>query len=112
MVCLSGGLDFYLARKVNAEGELIMKDTQANSNLTSGLTVDGSSSGFTNLTGVEAQQVNEFQYISSIVYRELDTRPVTEQEVIEQLHANLNHLEDLRSRLQFMMREVRYLIKA
>lgn len=89
-----------------------MKDTQANSNLASGLTVDGSSSGFTTLTAVSEQPVSEFQYISSIVYRELDSCPVTEQEVIEQLHANLNHLEDLRSRLQFMMREVRYLIKA
>lgn len=91
-----------------------MKDTQANSNAASGLTVDGSlsSPSFTTMTHVESQQVNEFQYISSIVYRELDACPVSEQEVIEQLHLNLNHLEDLRSRMQFMMREVRYLIKA
>lgn len=61
-------------------------------------------------------------YLSSIVesqepmthksYHEMADVPVVEVDVLSQLHANLAVLEDLQGRLSFVMREVRYLMKA
>lgn len=61
-------------------------------------------------------------YLSSIVeshepvthksYHEMADVPVVEVDVLSQLHANLAALEDLQGRLSFVMREVRYLMKA
>ena len=45
-------------------------------------------------------------------YHELADRPVVEVDALNQLHANLAQLEDLQARLGFVMREVRYLLKA
>lgn len=44
-------------------------------------------------------------------YHEIADRHVVETDVIEQLRANLAHLEDLHGRMQFMMTEVKYLLK-
>ena len=45
-------------------------------------------------------------------YHEMADVPVIEADVLSQLHANLAMLEDLQGRLSFVMREVRYLMKA
>jgi hypothetical protein len=44
-------------------------------------------------------------------YHELADQPVVEIDALAQLHANLEMLSDLQSRLTFVMREVRYLMK-
>ena len=53
----------------------------------------------------------EFSYSAQISYHEMDTVPVREVNVLEQLHANLETLKDLQARMNFMMREIRYLMK-
>ena len=45
-------------------------------------------------------------------YHEMADVPVVEVDALSQLHANLAALEDLQGRLSFVMREVRYLMKA
>lgn len=45
-------------------------------------------------------------------YHELADTPVSEKDVLTQLHGNLEMLNDLQTRLAFVMREVRYLLKA
>lgn len=44
-------------------------------------------------------------------YHELAETPVVETDCISQLHSNIEMLSDLQSRLSFLMREVRYLMK-
>ncbi len=44
-------------------------------------------------------------------YHEMAEKPVVEVDCLAQLHSNLEMLSDLQSRLSFMMREVRYLMK-
>ncbi len=44
-------------------------------------------------------------------YREISDRPQHQGNVLEQLNANISHLEELHSRLSFMMGEVRTLLK-
>jgi hypothetical protein len=44
-------------------------------------------------------------------YHEMEDIPVRETATLEQLEKNVQLLGDLRSRLQFMNREVRYLLK-
>lgn len=48
---------------------------------------------------------------SSAAYHELDVVPVREVDLIEQLERNLQTLAYQQSRLQFLMREIRYLMK-
>ena len=57
------------------------------------------------------QPSEAFSYSSQISYHEMDTVPVREVNVLEQLHTNLETLKDLQSRMNFMMREIRYLMK-
>ena len=45
-------------------------------------------------------------------YHELSDSPVHEMDALAQLHNNLELLSDLSGRLSFVMREVRYLMKA
>lgn len=45
-------------------------------------------------------------------YHELSDSPVHEMDALAQLHNNLELLTDLSDRLSFLMREVRYLLKA
>lgn len=45
-------------------------------------------------------------------YHELSDSPVHEMDALAQLHNNLELLTDLSGRLSFLMREVRYLMKA
>lgn len=44
-------------------------------------------------------------------YHELADTPVVEVDALAQLHSNLEILQDLQTRLTFVMREVRYLMK-
>ncbi|WII71388.1 hypothetical protein QJS83_13040 [Bdellovibrio sp. 22V] len=44
-------------------------------------------------------------------YHEMSDVPVVEADALAQLHRNLEMLTDLQSRLSFVMREVRYLMK-
>ena len=44
-------------------------------------------------------------------YHEIADQHVVETDVIEQLRANMAQLEDLHGRMQFMMKEVSYLLK-
>lgn len=44
-------------------------------------------------------------------YHEMADKPVLETDCLAQLHTNLEMLSDLQSRLSFVMREVRYLMK-
>ena len=45
-------------------------------------------------------------------YHELSDKPVQEVDAISQLNANLEMLYDMQTRISFVMREVRYLLKA
>ena len=44
-------------------------------------------------------------------YHEMAETPVVEADCISQLHSNIEMLSDLQTRLSFLMREVRYLMK-
>lgn len=48
---------------------------------------------------------------SQLVYNELNEYPVQESDLFEQLENNLAQLEDIRHRMSFMMKEIRYLMK-
>lgn len=54
----------------------------------------------------------ESSYNSGLSYVEWAEVPVQETNEIEQLQKNLAQLEDIRHRLSFMMREIRYMMKA
>lgn len=49
--------------------------------------------------------------VSTLGYFELEDVPVRNVDLIEELHKNLSHLEDLSQRISFQMRENRYLMK-
>ncbi|UXR65040.1 hypothetical protein EZJ49_02095 [Bdellovibrio bacteriovorus] len=53
-----------------------------------------------------------FSPVTHKSYHELADTPVVEKDALAQLHTNLEMLQDLQSRLAFVMREVRYLMKA
>lgn len=61
---------------------------------------------------VAETQANGPVYSSQLAYHELADVPVQETDLFEQLNANLNQLMDLQSRMKFMMKEIRYLMKA
>lgn len=44
-------------------------------------------------------------------YHELSDVPVVEVDLIESLHRNIAQLTDLQNRMNFVMREIRYLMK-
>ncbi len=50
-------------------------------------------------------------YASQFSYHEMADVPVQEIDVLQALENNLNQLDVLQSRMQFMMREIRYLMK-
>lgn len=54
---------------------------------------------------------NDLVYAAQLSYHELADVPVRETDVIEQLENNLKQLTDLQARMQFMMKEIRYLMK-
>lgn len=58
------------------------------------------------------QPTEAFSYSSQTVYHEMDAVPVRDVNVLEQLQANMKTLKDLQSRMNFMMREIRYVMKA
>ncbi|MCE3009360.1 MAG: hypothetical protein LW875_01950 [Proteobacteria bacterium] len=49
--------------------------------------------------------------VGQMSYFEMDEVPVREVSLIEQLDTNLSKLENLQAKHQFMMREIRYLMK-
>ncbi len=53
----------------------------------------------------------EVVYSAQLSYHEMADVPVQATDVIEQLNANLAQLADLQGRMQFMMKEIRYLLK-
>ena len=56
--------------------------------------------------------LNPHSVVTQTSYHELADKPVVQSDVLMQLHANLEMLNDLQGRLSFLMREVRYLLKA
>ncbi len=54
---------------------------------------------------------SESRYSSQLTYHELADVPVQSTDLLEQLEANMKQLEDLQSRMKFMMREIRYVMK-
>lgn len=54
---------------------------------------------------------SSFSPVTHKSYHELADTPVVENDALAQLHTNLEMLQDLQSRLAFVMREVRYLMK-
>jgi hypothetical protein len=50
-------------------------------------------------------------FASELSYHEMAENPVQQTDVLEQLEANMKRLSDLQSRMKFMMREIRYLMK-
>ena len=50
-------------------------------------------------------------YASELTYHEMADIPVGRTNPIEQLRANIAQLEDLNERMQFMTKEIRYLMK-
>ncbi len=66
----------------------------------------------TSLNGtVEALSSSSEALTKLTTYHELAENPIVEVDVIEQLQQNLQKLTDLHGRLNFMMREVRGLMK-
>lgn len=49
---------------------------------------------------------------SNLVYRELADIPVQVLDPVSELSANLAQLQDLQARLRYMMREIRFMMKA
>lgn len=92
------GLDFYLGflKGLEADGEN-MKTTQEQNSTIKTETV----------LNMEVSSVVS----SQLVYNELNDYPVQEADLFEQLENNLAQLEDIRHRMTFMMREIRYLMK-
>ena len=66
-------------------------------------------------TSVKALSMQTLQSNETVIaqksYHELADRPLVEVDVLTQLHANVAQLADLQARLNFVMREVRYLLK-
>lgn len=56
--------------------------------------------------------LSESSTITHKSYHEMSDVPVMESDSLAQLHANLQLLGDLQARLHFVMKEVRYLLKA
>jgi len=65
---------------------------------------------FLNLSNLPQNMVNA-QTMSQLAYHELADVPVREVDALDQLEKNIQTLSDLRSRLQFLNREIRYLMK-
>ncbi|WP_374078963.1 hypothetical protein [Bdellovibrio bacteriovorus] len=65
-------------------------------------------------TAVESYlgSISESSPVTHKSYHELADTPVVEADALAQLHTNIEMLNDLQSRLSFLMREVRYLMKA
>ena len=57
------------------------------------------------------QAVTSVSPVSQLAYHELADVPVREVDSLEQLEKNIQVLSDIRTRLQFMNRELRYLMK-
>lgn len=64
------------------------------------------------VTSVESFLNSSESPVTHKSYHELSDSPVHELDALSQLHNNLELLTDLSGRLSFMMREVRYLLKA
>ena len=65
------------------------------------------------MAGQENRQSNErADYLKSTaqVYRDVPAIDINQLDVLEQMHAHLSQLEDLHSRLRFVMTEVRSLV--
>jgi len=60
---------------------------------------------------VSAPGTIEGVFASELSYHEMAENPVQQTDVLEQLEANMKRLSDLQSRMKFMMREIRYLMK-
>lgn len=54
---------------------------------------------------------SETSLVTHKSYHEMADKPVVEADCLAQLHTNIEMLSDLQSRLSFLMREVRYLMK-
>ncbi len=71
-----------------------------------------------NVKNTEAEAVISAQESSfdtvqvvDLSYHELAKNPLVEKDILSQVHENLNLLQDLQSRVSFVMREVRYVLK-
>jgi hypothetical protein len=62
-------------------------------------------------TELSSSSSSEKLYSSQLSYHEMADIPVRETDLLEQLEANMKQLEDLQSRMKFMMREIRYVMK-
>ena len=63
------------------------------------------------VTAISPATSETFSYTPQMTYYEMADVPVRETDILEQLQANLQTLGDLQSRMNFMMREIRYLMK-
>lgn len=64
------------------------------------------------LSNVDSSLLPSESPIAQTEYHELAVSPVHEMDALAQLHGNLERLADLNGRLSFLMKEVRYLLKA
>ncbi|WP_413557856.1 hypothetical protein [Bdellovibrio sp. HCB209] len=64
------------------------------------------------VTGSFLESFLQSEPVAQKSYHELADKTVQEADAISQLHANLEMLYDLQTRYSFVMREVRYLLKA
>lgn len=63
-------------------------------------------------TVISAQESNfDSVQVVDLSYHELAKNPLVEKDILSQVHDNLNLLQDLQSRVSFVMREVRYVLK-
>lgn len=63
-------------------------------------------------TVISAQE-SSFDAVQAVdlSYHEMAQNPLVEKDILSQVHDNLNLLKDLQSRVSFVMREVRYVLK-
>ncbi len=60
---------------------------------------------------ISSSGATDGMYSAQLAYHEMADVPVQETDLLEQLEANMKQLSDMQARMQFMMREIRYLMK-
>lgn len=66
----------------------------------------------THTVETQARPQAKSQWSSTRTYHELADFPVREVDLFDAVEANLAQLEELQARMRFMVREVKYLLKA
>jgi hypothetical protein len=71
----------------------------------------GSQTEQTRMISPNGESQEGLVYSTQLAYHEMADVPVQETDVLEQLQSNMRQLADLQSRMKFMLKEIRYLMK-